>query len=81
MAKCIGNCIECELDVDKPTCCTFQSLKQMLLVRKELAKISQRLSELGELAPAITSSLSDITDAEPDVLGAAEGITVEDITQ
>lgn len=81
MAKCIGNCIECELDVDKPTCCTFQSLKQMLLVRKELAKISQRLSELGELAPAVTASLSDITDAEPDVLGAAEGITVEDTTQ
>lgn len=81
MAKCIGNCIECELDVDKPTCCAFQVLKQTLLVRKELAKISQQLSEVGELAPAVTANISDITDAEPDVLGAAEGITVEDTTQ
>lgn len=81
MAKCIGNCVECQLDVDKTTCCAFQVLKQTLLMRKELAQISQRLSELGDLAPAITSSLSDITDAEPDVLGAADGITVEDTTQ
>ena len=81
MAKCIGNCVECQLDVAKTTCCAYQLLKQTLLVRKELAQISQRLSELNDLAPAVTANLSDITDAEPNVLGAAEGITVEDTTQ
>lgn len=80
MAKCIGNCVECELDVDKVTCCNFQVLKQSLLIRKALNQLSQRLDKLEELQPAI-GQMSEITDAEPDVLGAAEGITVEDSTQ
>lgn len=80
MAKCIGNCVECELDVDKVTCCNFQVLKQSLLIRKALNQLSQRLDKLEELQPAI-GQMSEITDAEPDVLGAAEGITVEDTTQ
>lgn len=80
MAKCIGNCLECELDVDKVTCCNFQVLKQSLLIRKTLGQISQRLDEMGAANPPIRQ-ICDITDAEPDVLGAAEESTVEDTTQ
>lgn len=80
MAKCIGNCVECELDVDKVTCCNFQVLKQSLLIRKALNQLSQRLDKLEELQPAI-GRMSEITDAEPDALGAAEDLTVEGITQ
>jgi hypothetical protein len=80
MAKCIGNCVECELDVDKVTCCNFQVLKQSLLIRKALNQLSQRLDKLEELHPAI-GRMSEITDAEPDALGAAEDLTVEGTTQ
>ena len=81
MAKCIGNCVECELDVDKVTCCSFQVLKQSLLIRKALNQLSQRLDKLEELQPAIGQQMSEITDAEPDALGAAEDLTVEGTTQ
>lgn len=80
MAKCIGNCVECELEVDKVTCCNFQVLKQSLLIRKALNQLSQRLDKLEELQPAI-GQMCEITDAEPDALGAAEDLTVEGTTQ
>lgn len=78
MAKCIGNCALCELDVDKQTCCVFQLLKQLLLLRQEVKKLG---GQMAELQPAVFRTIEDITDAEPDALGAAEESTVEGTTQ
>lgn len=78
MAQCIGNCVLCELDVDKQTCCTFQLLKQILLLRKSLNGLA---GQVAELHPAVQRTVDDIQNAEPDALGAAEGETVEGTIQ
>lgn len=73
MAKCIGNCPACELDVDKVVCCSFQSLKQILQLRTEIRELKDQLnmSGLSEKSNAI-SGLDQIDNAEPDAPGAAE---------
>lgn len=78
MAQCIGNCALCELDVDKPTCCTFQLLKQILLLRKSLNSLA---GQVAELHLAVQRTVDDIQNAEPDALGAAEESTVEGTIQ
>ncbi|MBR5498873.1 MAG: hypothetical protein IKV75_01780 [Bacteroidales bacterium] len=69
MAKCIGNCPACELDVDKVVCCSYQSLKQLLLIRSEIGELKKQIEQAK---PDPESSLDYIDIAEPDALGAAE---------
>lgn len=36
MSKCIGNCALCTLEVDKGACCSIQTLKNIIEVKKLL---------------------------------------------
>lgn len=78
MAQCIGNCALCELDVDKQTCCTFQLMKQILLLRKAVSSLA---GQVAELHPAVQRTVDDIQNAEPDAFGAATEETVEGTIQ
>lgn len=71
MAKCIGNCPACELDVDKVICCTFQSLKQTLLLRSEVNELKMKVLAL-QVKDDSEKSVSLMDIAEPDAPGAAE---------
>lgn len=42
MARCIGNCAVCELDVDKPLCCQFQTLRLLVEVKALLKEIAYK---------------------------------------
>ena len=72
MAKCIGNCSACELDVDKVVCCTFQSLKQTLQLRSEIRELREKMNMLGSDARKPVSGLDKIDNAEPDAPGAVD---------
>lgn len=47
MAQCIGNCIRCELvpNEEKVTCCSFQSLRQLVEIRSQLKAIQEKLAD------------------------------------
>lgn len=47
MAKCIGNCAICELDVDKQWCCQCQTLRLLVEV-KQMLKSAQATPVLGK---------------------------------
>ena len=65
MGQCIGNCIKCELvpDEEKVTCCTFQTLRQSVEIRKSLKLIAARLDSLPD-NPVLPKDLADLCDAE-----------------
>lgn len=65
MGQCIGNCIRCELvpDEEKVTCCTFQTLRQTVELRKTLKVMLAKLDELPD-APIMPSDVVEPYDAE-----------------
>lgn len=58
MGQCIGNCIRCELvsDEEKVTCCTFQTLRQTIELRKTLKGVMAKLEEMSG-TPGLPSSV------------------------
>lgn len=40
MSKCIGNCVQCDLDVDKPLCYQYQTLRLLVEVKAMLKELA-----------------------------------------
>lgn len=63
MARCIGNCAVCELDVDKPTCCQFQTLRLLVEVKALLKEVANKpapaLKTIADLEPIKTITDDD----------------------
>lgn len=47
--KCIGNCAQCELQVDKMACCAVQTLKNVIQEKALLTEVRDVLVELRDL--------------------------------
>lgn len=50
MAKCVGNCAICELDVDKTICCQYQTLRLLVEVKQMLKEMAVKPSSVKTLA-------------------------------
>lgn len=72
MGQCIGNCVRCELvpDEEKVTCCTFQTLRQTVELRKALKVVIAKLDEMPD-APALPIEMEPY-DAESPAAGSQE---------
>lgn len=59
--KCIGNCVKCELppEIDKVTCCTFQTLRQSIEIKTLLKDLNEKLNK-------VEASIPEIPDLEAD---------------
>jgi hypothetical protein len=67
MNKCIGNCALCKLEVDKAACCSIQTLKNII----EVKKLLKALLEKDDVYKGLENIESEETnDTELDVPGA-----------
>ena len=78
MGKCIGNCIKCDLvpDEDKVVCCSFQTLRQTVELRKALKAVQAKLDEMPD-ALALPIEMEPY-DAESPAAGSQESTVISE---
>ena len=72
MSKCIGNCANCTLNVDKMACCLVQILKNTIEMKKMIvAKVTAQTSDVFKGLAEIESE--ETTESGLNVPGTGEG--------
>lgn len=72
MSKCVGNCANCTLNVDKMACCLVQILKNTIEMKKMIyAKVTANTSDIFKGLGEIESE--ETTESGLNVPGTAEG--------